>query len=124
YGFRTAGVVDIRTKNGAFEPGGALSMYGGRYDTIKPSAEIGGSKGNFNYFADGSYTHSALGIENPTGSSTALHDTLDQSRAFLYFSYILDAPSRISAMASLSYSDFQVPTQPALPAGTSPGGIQ
>src|SRR5258708_1738179 len=55
YGFRTAGVVDLRTKSGAFEPGGTASVYGGSYDTIKPSFEYGGSKGNLNYFVDGSY---------------------------------------------------------------------
>jgi len=29
YGFRNAGVVDIHTKSGAFNPGGDVSMYGG-----------------------------------------------------------------------------------------------
>ncbi len=124
YGFRTAGIVDIRTKNGAFDPGGAVSMYGGSFDTIKPSAQIGGSQGNLNYFADGSYTHNALGIENPTSSYSALHDVSDQYKAFTYMSYVLDDTRRISLMGSLSYSDFQVPNQPSLPAGTSPGGIQ
>ena len=46
YGFRTAGIVDLHTKSGAFEPGGAVSMYGGRYDTINPSFEYGGSGGS------------------------------------------------------------------------------
>lgn len=124
YGFRTAGVVDIRTKNGAFEPGGDISLFGGSRDTVKPSAEIGGSEGNFNFYANGSYTHSALGIENPTDSWSALHDVTDQYKAFTYLSYVLDDTSRISAMGSLSYSDFQVPNQAGLPAGTSPGGIQ
>ena len=71
YGFRTAGVVDLHTKSGAFEPGGEASVYGGSYDTIKPSFEYGGSKGNLNYFVDGSYNHNGIGIENPTSSSDA-----------------------------------------------------
>src|ERR1039458_10055512 len=37
YGFRTSGVVDLHTKSGAFEPGGEASVYGGSYNTIKPS---------------------------------------------------------------------------------------
>src|ERR1039457_5667857 len=45
YGFRTAGVVDIHTKSGAFEPGGEVDMYGGSYDTFRPSFEYGGSQG-------------------------------------------------------------------------------
>src|SRR6266404_1274363 len=49
YGFRTAGVVDIHTKSGVFEPGGQVSMYGGSHETINPSFEYGGSQGNLNY---------------------------------------------------------------------------
>jgi outer membrane receptor protein involved in Fe transport len=124
YGFRTAGVVDLRTKSGAFEPGGEASLYGGSYDTIKPSFEYGGSSGNLNYFADASYTHNELGIENPTGSSSAIHDRTDQYKAFSYLSYVLDDTSRISAMGSASFSDFQVPNQPGLPAGSAPNGEQ
>jgi outer membrane receptor protein involved in Fe transport len=122
YGFRTAGVVDIHTKSGAFTPGGEVSMYGGSYDTIKPGFEVGGSKGNLNYFADGTYTHNGIGIENPTGSSTPIHDDSDQFRAFSYLSYVLDDTSRISLLGSASYSKFEVPNTPGLPPGQSPSG--
>jgi outer membrane receptor protein involved in Fe transport len=120
YGFRTAGVVDLHTKSGAFEPGGTASVYGGSYDTIKPSFEYGGSKGNLNYFVDGSYNHNGIGIENPTSSSTPIHDTTDQFKTFAYLSYVLDDTSRISAMGSASYADFEVPNTPGLPAGNLP----
>jgi outer membrane receptor protein involved in Fe transport len=122
YGFRTAGVVDLTTKSGAFAPGGEASVYGGSYDTIKPSFEVGGSKGNLNYFVDGSYTHDSLGIENPTSSATAIHDDTDQFKTFAYLSYVMDETSRISLMGSASYADFQVPNTPGLPVGTAPGG--
>ena len=49
YGFRTAGVVDIHTKSGAFEPSGEVEMYGGSYDTLRPSFEYGGSQGKLSY---------------------------------------------------------------------------
>jgi outer membrane receptor protein involved in Fe transport len=123
YGFRTAGVVDLTTKSGAFAPGGEASVYGGSYDTIKPSFEVGGSKGNLNYFVDGSYDHNSLGIENPTSSATAIHDDTDQFKTFAYLSYIMDDTSRISVMGSASYADFQVPNTPGLPAGTNSNGI-
>jgi outer membrane receptor protein involved in Fe transport len=126
YGFRTAGVVDIHTKSGAFENGGAAEMYGGSYDTLRPSFEFGGTQGKWNYFIDGSYDHNALGIENPTPGSTAIHDDTDQYKTFLYGSYILDDTSRITVMGSASYSNFQVPNTPGLqndPANYSaPGG--
>jgi outer membrane receptor protein involved in Fe transport len=124
YGFRTAGVVDIHSKSGAFEPGGQFSLYGGRYETVTPSFELGGSQGGLNYFVDGSYDHNNIGIENPTSSWDPIHDITDQYKAFTYLSYVLDETSRLSFMGSLSYSDFQIPNTEGLPPGTSPGGTQ
>ena len=124
YGFRTAGVVDIHTKSGAFENGGEAELYGGSYDTIRPSFEYGGAQGKWNYFMDGSYDHNGLGIENPTPSHDAIHDTTDQGKAFVYASRILSDTSRVSLMGSASYSNFQVPDSPGLPSGTAPGGAQ
>src|ERR1035438_5369494 len=126
YGFRTAGVVDIHTKSGAFENGGEGELYGGSYNTIRPSFEYGGAQGKWNYFMDGSYNHNDLGIENPTPSHNAIHDTTDQGKAFVYASRILSDTSRVSLMGSASYSNFQVSNTPGLqndPANYSaPGG--
>jgi outer membrane receptor protein involved in Fe transport len=118
YGFRTAGIVDIQTKTGTFAPGGSLDFYGGSYDTFRPSFEYGGSEGKWNYFVDGSYDHNELGIENPTSSSTAIHDETEQFKTFMYGSYIIDPSSRLSMMASASYSDFQVPNTPGVGSGS------
>jgi len=126
YGFRTAGVIDIQTKSGAFQNGGEAEIYGGSYDTIRPSFEYGGSDGKLNYFIDGSYDHNALGIENPTSSHSAIHDITDQGKLFSYLSYVLDDTSRVNFMAGASYSNFQIPNTPGLqndPANYSaPGG--
>ncbi|HWA08732.1 MAG TPA: TonB-dependent receptor [Opitutaceae bacterium] len=122
YGFRTAGVVDIQTKSGALDQGGGVSLYGGSFNTLRPSFELGGATGRSSYFIDGSYDHNDLGIENPTGSARALHDTAGQGRLFSYFSRILDNSSRVSVMLSASDSRFQVPDTPGLAAGTSPNG--
>jgi len=122
YGFRTAGVVDIQTKSGALENGGTVDLYGGSFDTIKPSLEYGGASGKWTYFADGSYEHNDLGIENPTASHSAIHDTTDQLRAFASASYLIDDTSRITLMGSGSYANYEVPNTPGLPAGTAPDG--
>ncbi len=114
YGFRTAGVVDIQTKSGAFENGGSGEVYGGSYNTYRPSFEYGGSDGKLNYFFDGSYDHNDLGIENPTAAHNAIHDTTGQYRGFTYLSYVLDDTSRISVMGSADYTDFQIPNTPGL----------
>jgi outer membrane receptor protein involved in Fe transport len=115
YGFRTAGVVDIQTKSGALNEGGSVGLYGGSFDTIRPSFEYGFRQGQWNVFVDGSYDHNALGIENPTGSSQAIHDDTDQYRGFLYASRILNDTSRISIIGSASYADYQIPINPNQP---------
>jgi outer membrane receptor protein involved in Fe transport len=125
YGFRTAGVVDIHTKSGAFDQGGEAGVYGGSYDTIKPSVELGGASGNFNYYFDATFNHNGIGIENPTSSATPIHDTTEQYKGFTYLSYVLDDTSRLSFMGSAGYADFQVPNTPGLPAGAPsvPAGV-
>lgn len=118
YGFRTAGVVDIKTKSG-FENAGDVSIYGGSFNTIRPSFEYGGTQGKWNFFATGSYEQNDLGIENPTPSYNAIHDHTDQYKTFLYGSYIIDDTSRLTLMGSASYSDFQVPNTPDLSSSTN-----
>jgi len=122
YGFRTAGIVDIQTKSGAFSQGGEASLYGGSFNTVRPSFEYGGAQGKLNYFVDGSYEHNGIGIENPTAGSTPIHDNTDQLHAFSYMSYLLSDTSQVSVMLSASHSDFQIPDSPNLAAGTAPGG--
>jgi outer membrane receptor protein involved in Fe transport len=122
YGFRTAGVVDIHTRSGAVSSGGELTLYGGSYDTLRPSAEFGGSTGKLIYFANASYLHSGIGIENPTGMATAIHDKTDQYKAFSYLSYVLDDTSRVGLIMSGSYSNFQIPDNPGQTQGNDPAG--
>ncbi len=104
YGFRTAGVVDITTRSGAYIHGGDLSLYGGSYDTFRPSFDFGGAQGKWDYFVDGSYDQNGLGIENPMPSKNAIHDQTDQYKAFINASRLLSDTSRVSFMGSASYS--------------------
>ena len=126
YGFRTAGVVDIHTKSGTSLTGGEVQLYGGSYNTVRPSLEYGGSSGKLSGYVTGSYNHNDLGIENPTASSTAIHDVTEQYKLFTHVSYLLDDTSRLSFIGSASSSDFQVPNTPGQPgpfARTSAGEV-
>ena len=122
YGFRTAGIIDIHTKSGAFANGGETDVFGGSFDTVRVSVESSGTAGPTGCFIEGSFDHNGVGIENPTSSSRAVHDATDQYKTFAYASHILDSTSRLSVMASASYSNFQVPDTAGLPPGTSPDG--
>ncbi|MGH7906582.1 MAG: carboxypeptidase regulatory-like domain-containing protein, partial [Candidatus Binataceae bacterium] len=55
YGLRTAGIVNIQTKTGFSLQGGDVDFYGGQRGTLQPSFQLGGSKGNFDYFVTGQY---------------------------------------------------------------------
>ncbi len=117
FGDRTAGIVDVQTKNGTSMDGGEMSVYGGSNNTIMPALEYGGLTGRLTYYFTGSYLHNTLGIENPTGSSTAIHDETSQYKGFGYLSYLIDDTSRLSLILSAAHSDFQIPNNP----GQSPG---
>ncbi len=114
YGLRTAGIVDITTKNGVYHNGGEVSLYGGSHDQIEPSAFYAGSSGPLNLFVSASYLHSALGIESPDGRSTPAHDRTDQFQGFAYLEDIVDPSSRVSLILGASNQRFQLPDRPGL----------
>ncbi|MDB5366642.1 MAG: tonB-dependent Receptor Plug domain protein [Rhodospirillales bacterium] len=112
YGYRTAGVIEIETKDGARDNGGSVSLYGGSNGTIKPSAEIGGSSGGWSYFASGSYFTSDRGLDAPTPGRDVLHDSTSQARGFVYLSKVLNSDTRVSLIAGSSTSRFEIPNTP------------
>jgi outer membrane receptor for ferrienterochelin and colicins len=114
YGLRTAGVIDLSTNSGLLQPGGEISFYGGSHGTYQPSAEFGGSVGQYTYYVTGDYKQDNLGIESPDGSSNPLHDHTTQGHAFGYFEDILDSSNRVSLILGLSNDEFQIPNQRGL----------
>jgi outer membrane cobalamin receptor len=112
FGFRTTGIIDIHTKQGAAVNGADVSFYGGSHETINPSFEFGSAQGRFHYFVEGSYNSNTLGIESPTSSHHPIHDQTKQYKGFADFSYIIDDTSRLSLLLSGAYSDFQIPNNP------------
>ncbi|MDQ2779447.1 MAG: TonB-dependent receptor, partial [Pseudomonadota bacterium] len=112
YGYRTAGVVDIRTKGNSLDNGGSISVLGGSRGYLETNAEVAGSAGPFSYFFTGSSLHNNVGIENPTPDSSAVHDRTHQSKGFGYMSYLLDSDSRVSVILGTSNNRFQIPNNP------------
>jgi len=115
YGLRTSGIIDIQTKTGTLAPGGSATMYGGSQSTIQPSAELGGTVGQIDYYATGEYLENAEGIENPAPTRNAIHDNSQQPRGFAYVSGIIDPTSRLTAILGTSRSRFQIPQFAAKP---------
>ncbi|MFA5965900.1 MAG: TonB-dependent receptor [Sphingomonas sp.] len=120
YGYRTSGVINLKTRSGSFENGGDVGFYGGSRGNIEPSASVHGSSGNLNYFVSGSYLENDLGVENPIASRDAIHDHTRQYRAFGYLSDILSDSSRLTVFGGTSIGHFQIPNNPGQ-SGTGPG---
>ena len=109
YGLDTAGIIELKTKQGTFDDGGEVGIYGGSHGTIEPSFEYGGSIGSVNYFVSGSYDENGLGIESPDGRSTPLHDETQQGQGFAYVEDIIDADSKVAVILGTSRNQFQIP---------------
>lgn len=115
FGLRTAGIIDIQTKEGSLDNGGDAEFYGGQRSTVQPSFEYGGSKGNFNYFVTGQYLSTTLGLEPPTPGPSPIHDQSYQGQAFGYFSYFLSPTTRLSLITGSAVNHFQIPANPGQP---------
>jgi outer membrane receptor protein involved in Fe transport len=112
YGFQTAGVVDIQTKTGTTNPGGEVSMYGGSWNWMQPSFSYGGTSGTWDYFVTADYMHNNRGIENPTSSFNAIHDTTNQFHGLAYLADIIDPDTRVSVILGGFDGSFQIPNNP------------
>ena len=112
YGFHTAGIIDIHTKNGAIAPGGEVSLYGGSFDTVNPSFQYGGTSGNWNYYFTGSFLENGQGIENPVNSTDPIHDDSQRYSGFAYLQYVIDPTSRFSIILGGEQAQFQIPNSP------------
>src|SRR5271169_1119566 len=119
YGLSTSGIIDIQTKSGLLAPGGSISMYGGGYGTLQPSAEYGGSIDGYNYYVSGDFLSTNHGIDGVTPATTQIHDQSEQLHAFAYLDKIIDGENRVTAIAGLFNGRFEIPDNPVTP--TFPG---
>ncbi|MES2072165.1 MAG: TonB-dependent receptor [Pseudomonadota bacterium] len=112
FGLRTAGIVDIQTKEGHTTPGGRIGLLTGSHNYYNPSAEFFGTRGAFNYYLSGSYLSNSMGIENPTPASSAIHNKTEQAKTFGNLSYFVDDNTRLGMMFGTYNGKFQIPNNP------------
>jgi len=111
YGLRTAGVVEIQTRD-KVEAGGRVDLTLGSRNAVSTGLEFGATQGNLSYYLTGSLLQNSIGIENPSASTDPLHDQTQQAKGFAYFSYLLDAQSKLSLMLGSYDGRFQIPDNP------------
>ncbi len=132
YGYRTAGVVEIKTKDrvgrnqikasdkktgdkqenqGLIANGYSEAMVGS-FDNVGFNQQLSGQKQGFNYFLSGSYLQNQRGLESPTGSKNSLHNQTKQDRFFGYFSHLLGENKRLGLIVANSTNRFEIPNNP------------
>ena len=117
-GYRNEGIIDIHTKDGCTDGGSDndnVEIFGGQRETVQPSFEIGGCKGQFSYYLSGYYKHTSLGLQAPTDSPDPNHDYADQGQGFGYLSYLVNPDTRLSLMTGVAVNSFEIPPEPGLP---------
>ncbi len=112
YGYRNAGIVDIKTKTGKFQKGGRFEAISGSYDTLGAAQEVSGFENGLNYYVSASYLQNNRGIENPTSARNASHNDTAQDRIFGYFSYFLDEKTNLNLIVGNGSNRFQLPNNP------------
>lgn len=112
YGYRTAGVVDIKTRGADLANAGSIDFMLGSRGHRETSLNLGGTAGDLQYFVTGSYLQNQIGIENPTPDKNAVHDDTRQTKGFAYLSYLLGDSSRVNLMLGTAQSRFQIPNVP------------
>jgi outer membrane receptor protein involved in Fe transport len=123
YGLRTAGIVEIQTKEGREQPGGSVALLLGSHNTFQPSASFFGSAGGFSYYVSASYNQNDLGIENPQPTRNAEHDETKQTKTFANLSYYLNDQTRLGLILGTYNGKFQIPTNPDQQAAFSLNGV-
>ncbi|HUY19793.1 MAG TPA: TonB-dependent receptor [Candidatus Binataceae bacterium] len=114
-GYRTGGVVDIRTRSGAALNGGGLEYYGGQRGTIEPSFELGGASGRLSWFGTGYFLHDDRGLNPPTPGPNPINDFTNQGSGLGYLTYALDADTSLTALGLSFVHDFGWPATPDQP---------
>jgi outer membrane receptor protein involved in Fe transport len=113
YGLRTAGIVDVQTKEGDVDPGGRIGILVGNHSYYEPSGEFWGSEGKFSYYLSGSFLSNSLGIENPVPTGNAIHDQTSQSKTFGSLAYFLDDNTRLGLLFGTYSGHFEIPDNPS-----------
>ncbi|MBM3590555.1 MAG: TonB-dependent receptor [Alphaproteobacteria bacterium] len=113
YGYRTAGVVEIKTKDSVsrnkLDSGAYSELQYGSNQTAGINQQFSGAKNGLSYFVSGSYLQNSRGIESPTSARKSIHNDTSQDKLFGYFSYLLNSKNRLSVILANATNRYQIP---------------
>ena len=108
YGLHTAGILNIITKQG-FQKGGSVGAIFGTDATIGAHFDHEDTLGKFSYFVSAQYLQNHDGLQAPT--KHPIHDRMQDSNRFAYFSYLLNPENRLSLVIGSVFAQYQIPDQ-------------
>ena len=111
YGLRTAGIVEVQTREGT-DQGGQIGLTVGSNKDFEPSGQVFGTLGSLSYYLSASYVTNEYGIEFPTPDRSNPHDKTQQVKSFGNFSYYVDNSTRLGFMFGTYNGKFQIPVNP------------
>ncbi len=114
YGYRTAGVIDIHTRDGCDGSHNSVTVLGGQRDTAQGSFELGGCGDKLSYYVTGLFLQSNLGFSSAVPAPDPVHDAVTQGQAFGYFRYTLGPSASLSLITGMTLAFNQFPNQPNL----------
>jgi len=123
YSYATGGVVDIRTKDGCEQSGGDVSITAGQRSLFEPSLQYAGCNGDLSSYVSLVYDQSNLAFSSATPGPDAIHNRTTQGQAFGFFSYPLDATTKVTLLLSGTSSTNQLPNVPNLEPEFALGGV-
>ncbi|MBL6665199.1 MAG: TonB-dependent receptor [Rickettsiales bacterium] len=112
YGFRTSGVVDIKTKDGNFANKNRSEITVGGNDTFGANQQVGGTSGRLSYYVNANYLQNSRGIESTTAARDSINNDTTQDNVFGYFSYLLEPTKKLSVIVSNSNNRYEIPNNP------------
>lgn len=131
YGNRLSGVVNILTKSGGLQPGGALDLNYGSFNTFDPQLTYGGATlgGHLRYFLSGSYSSTDRGLDTPEptsvsdqgqGGTTIVHDLSSANHQFGKLDWDMDEDNTLLLTVFNAQQALQIPNFPATFLPTDP----
>ena len=115
FGFAPGGVIAITTKNGLYQHGGQIELFGGNHGALEPAFEWGGSADSTSLFASGSLERGDSRVADLTGASAK--DRRHDIGGLAFADHVIDPEDRVSLIVGGSHERHWIGAT-SLPAGT------
>jgi hypothetical protein len=94
FGFAPGGVISVTTKNGLYQNGGQIELFGDTRGMIEPAAEWAGAIGDVNLFGSGSFQRSRGLVTDRSGRRA--RDVAREAEGLIFADHLIGTSDRVS----------------------------